>query len=355
MKNLNPSNKWVSQNSPISCLLTFLIIGSAVVSDAKAQLTAAIETSQSSYVLGQRVELTLTAFNDSNQDITLSFPSTFQATYILDDVLSPIVGGAFFSKALVPARGSHSWDFAVTGIDVGHHQVAGYIAPHTIMNPSAEIEPATGNVALHADSGTGNGLETDPIFFEVTTPEPIVDDVFIDFESYPDGTPTRGPNGTRGIWEDAYAQWGVRLNTSGDSTSSLGINLDDNFSSDNTILETFLSQRAIKAEFDMPVFEVSATVGSAQGRSVTMTLFDNEGNTIDFIESAGVENYPELVGTLKLASSVPIAAVEWAASDPLAGVRIDDIFLDVRPIPEPTSLCLIISGVLFGLGRRIKN
>jgi hypothetical protein len=328
----------------ISGLLIFTLVGSVGV--AEACLTATVETSQSSYVLGERIEVTVTAFNDSDNDVTLRFPSSFQTGAVLDEEPLNAIGFAIFTERTMPAHGSADWGFEFTqSLDIGVHQVKGFIASRSARSS----QPASSFISsdlLHGNISPGSlggpGFFTMPDFFEITAPKPVIDDVFIDFETYPDGSSTRGPYGTRGIWQDAYAERGVRLSTTGYSTFSLGMNITDEFSSDNTVLRTNRSKRNIRADFDMPVFEVSARVGTAQGRSVTMKNFDDQGNVLDSITSSITSEFPTLlVDPVTLTSDVPIGSVEWSSSDQWASVAIDDLFLDVRPVPEPSGVALV--------------
>jgi hypothetical protein len=340
-----------------SCLLMSTLVGSTSV--AEAQLSAAVEMSQSSYVFGERIEMAVTAFNGADEDVTLQFTSSFQAQVVLDDEPLNSIGSAALTLTWVtiPARGSIDWRFDSTqSLDVGVHQVRGFIAPRRSADSSWPVNILYDDVVLFDEitpySLSGPGFFTLPDFFEITEPEPVIDDVFIDFETYPNGSSTRGPHGTRGIWQDAYAEWGVQLNTTGYATSSLGMNLEDRFSSDNVVLGTNLSKRDIRAEFEMPVFEVSSAVGTAQGRSVTMTIFDEQGNILDSITSSDVSDYPALLDPVALTSEVPIASVQWSSSDPLASVIIDDLFLDVRSIPEPSGVALIATFLMSFMPRR---
>ena len=333
MKELVSTNRVRSLFVP--CFFACVYLGCLGIPAARGQYDFSVSTSRSTYVFGDRVGFSVTVTNSSSREGTLAFSSGCQADYSLND--GPVGQSACtqaFSSVEVPAEGQFDWNFELTGIDVGTHKLVGYVFPNRTI---------------------GNETFTDPIYFDVLAPDPVVDDVFIDFETYPDGSSTRNEYGTRGIWKDAYAPWGVHFTTTsyGSPFNSGGFNLTDNFSSGNTILHTNLSRRNLRAEFDMPVFEVSAEVGSAQDRFITMTIFDAAGNIINTINSEVVDNYPDLQEVLTLTAQVPIAAVEWASSDPLASVTIDNLYLDVgTTVPEPAGVALLVCGVLFCLDQR---
>lgn len=337
----------------LPCLLVLLLLGCITASVAKAQLSSVIWTNKPSYVLGERVEARITVFNDFDRDATLYFSSTLQAVFVIDDEPVNQFGFAVFSETTIPAHGSFDWGKNFShSLGIGTHKLDGYFAQKSVGFGSYDIN-SSDPIGIGSNP-FGNPIDIDfsmsPIFFDITAPKPVVNDIFIDFETYPDGSSTRDMYGTKKLWGNAYAEWGVRLSTTGYETTSLGINLDDNFGSDNTIVHTYLSKRNARAEFDMPVFEVSAVVGSIQGQAVKMVIFDEQGNEIDSVISDIVSDYPALAGTVKLTSEVPIGAVEWSS---FGGVRIDDLYLDVRAVPEPSGVALFaIFVTLFCLQRR---
>jgi hypothetical protein len=177
-----------------------------------------------------------------------------------------------------------------------------------------------------------------------------LDDVFIDFESFPDGTPVRLPNGslTSRFSSVSYAAWGVTFHSV--DRNPVTFNYHAPASIENVLADLYGdSPWNIVAEFNMPVFAVSADVGADNGHSVAMSAFDAAGNLLGIVVSDVTTNFPNLIGPLNFTSQIPIASVEWTASDPLSTVRIDNLSLDVVAVPEPPSIALTAFAVVTSL------
>ena len=264
-----------------------------------------VETDQNSYFVGDPIAYTVVALNSSPDPVTLRFSTSQQADFFVDGVYSPDdVAFQILTSRTVPGLGSTSWGFA---------------------HPWDEYELSPGR---HRVVGSVIGVgRSQPEWFEVLVPPPVERDVFLDFEHYPDGTPTLGEGGiSHGLWDSAFLRSGVRFGSEGG-----GLNL-------RATPMGFISTRRqgsspqgfnITADFDMPVYGVSAEVGSAGGESVTMVAYDAAGEVLGSVTSEPVLDYPNAVGRLSFDSDTPIAAVQWTPSRIDAAVTVDDLFLNV--------------------------
>ncbi len=158
-----------------------------------------------------------------------------------------------------------------------------------------------------------------------------VSEVLIDFEHLPDGSATgSGPIG------DDYAEWGVRFQTVGVDTSKSPEY--SRFLHDSTYANcgacSYPPGFNIVADFDVPVYGVSAYVTSAAGGIVTMIAKNDLGELVDSVASSPISEGYTFVGPLEITSDTPIASVEWWPSRSHFGVGLDD----VRIVVEDTSL-----------------
>jgi hypothetical protein len=80
----------------------------------------------------------------------------------------------------------------------------------------------------------------------------------------------------------------------------------------------------------MPVYSVSARVGSAANETVKMFAYDASNSLIGSVTSNPVTTYPALIGPLSFDSTTPIARVQWFSSAQNAAVLVDDLFLNVN-------------------------
>ncbi|MBX3426547.1 MAG: hypothetical protein KF688_12770 [Pirellulales bacterium] len=273
-------------------------------------------TDHSSYVVGESLWVTISAHNAADAPVTLGFPSSLQSSYVMDGVyVNNEVGLAVLTEAVVPARGSREWTYRHRWDDYplvpGLHSVVGRVA------------------------GYGESV---PLEFAVVAPQPIVDDVFIDFETFPDGTRLDS------LWATAFLPWGVTLRSDG---GNLGL---QRVSSGGNVVSAVSGAHPfnIAAAFSMLVHEVSVDVGAAAGTRVTMQAFDAAGALLGQTTSPEIASYPDLVGPLTFVSAVPIASVKWTSSNPFSGVSIDNLSLRVGAVPEPGSLLIAILGAVCG-------
>lgn len=268
-------------------------------------VSVSVETDRAEYVVGDPITYSVVATNPSSFPVTLNFNSSRQADYLVDGVYSPNdLALQVLTSRTVPAHGSVSWGF--------RHPWDDY-----------ELAPGTHGVIGEV---VGNGHSA-PVEFNVAAPDPVAEDVFLDFETYPDGTPTHFDDQLNGgLWDLAFVRAGVRFSSDGG-----GVALRSTGDS-----AQLFSPRAsyppgfnIVAEFDMPVFGVSADVGSAADQTVTMTALDAAGAVLGVVTSDPVTDYPSSAGRVSFDSSTPIASVRWTSSLAQAAVTVDDLFLNV--------------------------
>jgi hypothetical protein len=260
-----------------------------------------IATDQAEYYVGDPITYSVTAFNPAAEPAQLNFTSSRQADYYVDNEYSPEdIALTVLTSREVPAQGSTSWEFDHPWdyyfLEPGSHAVAGEVV--------------------------GYGFSPTDALFTVNRPEPVTDDVLVDFEHLPNGSPVHDGN-TRhyGLWETAFIRQGVKFTSREDSVNlTLG--------STGALLRTWRSNDNIEAEFTMPVFGVSAEVGSAVDRTVTMRAYDTGGQLLGSATSDPVTDHTELVGQLSIDSIQPIATVEWTTSTGDASLFVDNLFLN---------------------------
>jgi hypothetical protein len=151
------------------------------------------------------------------------------------------------------------------------------------------------------------------------------DEVFIDFEHLPSGDPT-----TMGdLVSDSYAEWGVTFWSYGVTDMP---DFFDGYYSDGMFAWghhcTYPPGFNIVAEFDVPVYTVSADVMTAATYTITMIAKDVDGTTIGSVESDPAP--PTFwAGNLTLTTDDPIALVEWWPSLQQASVGVDNLYFVV--------------------------
>ena len=273
-------------------------------STAFGQIDVLVTTDKAAYVAGEILTVLVTAQNHGDSGVLLEFPSALQAQYMMDYAFIGPTG--YYAQVLtaqyIPAHGSYTWDFV--------HNWSEYnlgLGAHTIV----------GNVV-----GVGFGQ---PNWFDVVSASPPQENVFIDFETLPDGRPL--PTGTI---TDAYAAWGVHFSTirnDGSGAPTLTAAGGNQFAKVYSC--TYPPGFNIAADFDMPVFEISADVSSAAGQTVTMVAKDSSGVVIGSVESAVVPAVGVFVDPVEIQTDTPIASVEWWPSLYNASVMVDDIYLTI--------------------------
>jgi hypothetical protein len=306
-------------------LLTMLGIAALRPASLLADISVTVSTDQFAYVIGEPIAITVSAVNARAEPVVLRFPTGGQSLFVVDNMVFPFSVGQYATQVTVPGNGTFDWDYyhdwGMQPLSIGSHEVIG-------------------RVLLHPN------LTSPPVTFNVAPPDPVLDDIFIDFQVFPDGTPVRLPNGslTSRFSSVSYAAWGVRF----DSDDRLPVTFNFSELGANNVLADLYGDSPwnIVAQFDMPVFTVSADVGANNGETVTMSAFDAAGNLLGIAVSAPTTDFPHLAGPLRFTSPLPIASVEWKASDPLSTVRIDNLRLDVVAVPEPPSIVLAVLAVV---------
>jgi hypothetical protein len=95
-------------------------------------------TDKETYLLGEEVVVSVTAYNPDPDPVTLNFFTTLQASYLMDDVYDWSEGRFFnpaFRQRTIEAYGFYTWDLRHTSshdmiiypIDVGTHTVVGEV------------------------------------------------------------------------------------------------------------------------------------------------------------------------------------------------------------------------------------
>ena len=144
----------------LSILITFSLAVIAATSSNTAdasdpsypvtELSVRIITDKQIYAPGEELHITVIAENNSNHDITLNFPSSYQADYIIDGAYRWSVDKAFIqvlTQVTIEAGASHKWEFVHTAYDyplpVGQHTITAEVVG---QGPS---RPITISVAEH--------------------------------------------------------------------------------------------------------------------------------------------------------------------------------------------------------------
>ena len=96
-------------------IVTVVLVVTVLATQAGAddiQLTVA--TDKSIYSIGEDITVSVTAYNPGAKSVTLTFPSSLQASYIMDDVYDWIEGGYFFltviTEVTLPPGTYHTWE-----------------------------------------------------------------------------------------------------------------------------------------------------------------------------------------------------------------------------------------------------
>jgi hypothetical protein len=267
-----------------------------------AQVEVSVSTDKSSYYVGENIAIYVTAHNLTAAPQTLQFGSTLQAQYTLDGAFTtPTIGLDILTSQYLPPYGSYTWSFS-------HSWSAYYLA-----------------LGGHSVNGTVVGYgESEAAAFEVLAPPPPPEDVFIDFSKNPYGQPlTSGLN-------VAYLAWGVSFAERGtDYYPSVQTADDGNkYASMNRCV--YPPGFNIAADFSVPVYSVSADIATAVGVSIRMIALDADGNLLDTDVSPPQTSLNAFTDRLTVSSDTPMACVEWWPSDERAGVRIDNVYMNLN-------------------------
>lgn len=298
---------------------TVAVFSAALLSGllAAGQLSAApleisVLTNKSSYTPYDLLTVGVTAYNPNDSAVTLNFPTSEQAWYAMDGVYDNR-GSSFqvLTSQTIPAYSSYTWsmnhDWSEYNLTLGTHSVVGSVAGFW-----------------------GDALgSSQPYFFDVIPPTLPTSDVLIDFTHAPDGSVI--PAGSNA---NVYAAWGVHMGTfKNGEIHDIGISSYQGNQYVAVYDTTYPPGFNILAEFDMPVYGVTADVSTAAGYSVTMVAKDANGQVIDSVTSDTVPALHDFMGPIELQSTTPIASVEWWPSYTNATVKVDNLFLSLSEPP----------------------
>ncbi len=306
----------------ISAILLTCMLASSMA-EATDPLTFSVATDKSAYVAGELLITEISAHNPNVEDIILWFGSSRQAYYTMDSTYtSPRGGYSVITSATIPAQSSYTWnvahDWAAYDLTLGSHSVVGIV---------------------------GNAGSSPANTFDIISQTLPTSDVFIDFETLPDGRVI----GTSGGLDHEYVAWGVHFGKIKNGAEEfVPIHADGNNHYVGAGSTSYPPGFNIFAEFDMEVYGVSANVSSAVGQTITMIARDSNGVFIDSVVSDVVTS-GWVANPVTLQSQTPIASVEWWPAAQNAYVMVDNLYLT---IPEPASLSLLAIGGLAVLRRR---
>ncbi len=151
----------------IAAVLVVTILPSGANAD-DIQLTVA--TDKYTYLVGEDITISVTAYNPGGESVTLTFPTSLQASYIMDGAYDWIEGGhgslMVITEVTLAPESSHTWerkhDWEYTigpttygyDLSVGTHSVIGVLDAYDGLPPHISYSHAS-----------------DPVQFEVV-PEP---------------------------------------------------------------------------------------------------------------------------------------------------------------------------------------
>ncbi|HSW00004.1 MAG TPA: choice-of-anchor D domain-containing protein, partial [Sedimentisphaerales bacterium] len=230
-----------------------------------------------------------------------------------------------------------------------------------LTQPSSSVDPL-GSVTFQIRfDPSSEGLKTahvsiantdedeDPYDFVVCGrgAQPELTILVIDFDHLPDNSATV----TGQVVGEDYASWGVHFR-------SIGVTESPQYSDSHTPTRMASAGQCsyppgfnIVADFDIPVYGVTANVSSAAGGTIRMIARDRDGNEIASVISDPIPSAYDMSKQVQLVSDVPIASVEWWPSQNNHGVGIDDLRIQV--LVEPVAVDLVWSRYLGGSDREL--
>jgi hypothetical protein len=176
--------------------------------------------------------------------------------------------------------------------------------------------------------------------------------LFIDFDNVPgvdgklgtaDDTPTPADQYPGWIREE-FAQVGVYFTVGSMARAEFF---------DGNANNVFLTSTLPEATFDMPVYGIA--LDSNSHWNATLTAYDVDGNIVasnQLVNNTG----GFLAGTLSVTSSVAIRSFAVTADVPGYILNLDNLSLNLSPVPEPTQALLLGAGLLLvGAAARRKS
>ncbi len=153
---------------------TVLAIGPAW---EETPLRIEVLTDKEYYHFGENVQITVKATNTTERDLTLTFPSSYQADYSIDARYLWSWNKGFwqaFTGVEIPAGESHSWEFVHTSADYalapGEHSITGMVVGYGHSQPlTIVVGPRNGlKVTASTDKETYSIGEEIPIQVTIT-------------------------------------------------------------------------------------------------------------------------------------------------------------------------------------------
>ena len=272
----------------------------------RQRLELTVSTDKEVYYYGEPVVMTVTIVNNGGE-FRMEFPDSTQGTVLIDGTHKyPQIATMMFTWLTIPAGGTATWQFLYNWQDFdmspGEHTVEGGLR--------------------------GTALTDVTTFRIVPLPDPPTEDVLIDFETLPDGSMIHPPSINAGL---NYGVWGVHFRSIAKANRAPHVQEEDG----NHLLRvnscTYPPGHNLVADFDMPVYAVSADVTAPAGETVTMIARGADGEVLAVAESAPAAEAGGLFGPVQVSSATPIASVEWWPYVENCSVSIDNVHVIVTP------------------------
>lgn len=256
-----------------------------------ASLDVRLTMPRTNYFLGELVDFFISTTNGG----LLRFPSSIQSAYSLDGLYS---GPNFANPVITFATIPRTWTNTHTAD--GWNQYALAPGPHRVCG----IVDAS--LATPGDAYGKSATNT----FWILPPPPVKGNFLIDF------THLIGTNVTT-VSLAPYEFSGVHFT---------------NISSGSLFLGDALQARGIRAQFNMPVFAVSAKIAGLNGAQITMIAKNAAGQILATSVSEPIVRALYFDQKLAVDSLEPIASVEWTSIPTNQSVSIDDVFITTGPV-----------------------